>query len=86
MWRSINNTLTVDKWSYNEKSEMVWEYDYLTLAQFNTLSTYINNGFWTVACNDTGYTFSFLAWLELLQYDESFAQGKGNIKLKVMEQ
>ena len=84
-WRSINQTLNVQKWDYERKREYVFDFKILSEKEFETLSFYINSGFHTVTSNIEGAVFHFDAFLELLEYDEGFAGTKLNVKVKVLE-
>lgn len=83
--RSVDNTLTVDVIDFNEKIEMVWEYNLLTSSELTTLLSY-NFGVYPVECTLAGYEFDIVAYIEVREYEESYAGYKKNIKVSIIEQ
>jgi len=83
--RSVDNTLTVDVIDFNEKIEMVWEYNLLTSTELDFLLSY-NFGVYPVECTLAGYEFDIIAYIEVREYEESYAGYKKNIQVNIIEQ
>lgn len=86
MFDSINGTTSVDVIFTGVKRVRTIKFEYLTFAQFNSLLTYVNNGFWTVIYTITEYAFTGLHFVKLIKYGEDFAGGKKGVVITIYPQ